>query len=132
MLSHLHSLRQPPSQIRAVLTGYQSATAQRAAVEPLITMLNSRHAEPSLPAVLASLKLVGLPGITIQHLTAKRNKEGILLTMSGTVSDQTLSGTQARFEELGKRLTAIPGITLGTSNLEPAQQKFSMEARYTP
>ncbi len=132
MTNSLNALRQPPDLLQNTLADYQAATAKRAAVEPLIVLLNSRHAEPSIPALLASLNLVQLPGVNIQTMASRRDKEGILLVLNGSISEQTLSGAQARFEELGTRLTAIRGVKLGASNLDPGEHKFTMEARYTP
>jgi hypothetical protein len=132
MTANLNSMRQNPVVLQTILTNYQAATEKRTAVEPLITLLNSRHAEPSLPALLASLNLARLPGITIQNLAVKRDKEGIQLTLTGVINDQTLSGAQARFEELGRRLNTTPHVKLGANTLDPKDQKFSMEARYTP
>jgi len=132
MTTSLNSMRQNPVLLQTTLADYQAATEKRTAVEPLITLLNSRHAEPSLPALLASLNLTHLPGVTIQSLAAKRDKEGMQLTLTGIINDPTLSGAQARFEELGSRLTATPRLKLGASTLDPKDQKFSMEARYTP
>ena len=132
MTTALNALRQPPALLQKTLGEDQAATEKRATVEPLITLLNSRHAEPSIPALLASLNLDQMPGVNIQSMLSKRDKEGILLTLSGSISDPTLSGAQARFEELGKRLTTTRGIKLGTVNLDPKEHKFTMEARYTP
>lgn len=132
MTNRLNSLRQPPALLQNTLAEVRSAAEKRTAVEQKITLLNSRHAEPSLPALLASLNLRQLHGISIQSLSVKRDKEGILITLNGTVSDTTLSGAQARFEELEQRLNSQPGLKTGTSSLDPKGQKFTLDARYTP
>lgn len=132
MTSTLNNLRQPHALLQNTLAEVRAASEKRTAVEHTISQLNSHHAEPSLPALLSILNLQHLHGISIQSLSAKRDKEGIQLTLNGSVSDPTLSGLQARFEALEQRMNSHPGVKTGAGSLDPKGQKFTLDARYTP
>lgn len=128
----LNAKRPPAAGLQETMAAYRSAMEKRGAVEQQITLLNNKHAEPSLPGLLAALHLHQLPDVSIQGLALKRDKEGILLTANGTIEAVSLSGAQERFELLIRQLDKTHGLKTGSSKLEPAGKKFTVEARYTP
>ena len=132
MQTDLDSLRQPPSLLHSVITTYQNATEKRATVEPQISVLNSQHAEPSIPALLATLALTPLTDVTISSMSAKRDKEALQLSFTGEILKPSLAGAQLQLEALGAQLLTTKGITLGNHSLDPNNNKFSMEATHKP
>jgi hypothetical protein len=132
MQTDLDSLRQPPDLLHSVITTHQKAMEKRTAVEPLISILNSQHAEPSIPGLLATLALTPLTDVTISSMTAKRDKDAIGLSLTGVISKPSLADAQSQLEALGTQLSATKGITLGNRTLDPKSNKFSVEVTYKP
>jgi len=132
MQTDLNSLRQPPSLLHNVLTTHQKAMENRATVEPLISILNSQHAESSIPALLATVTLTPLTDVTISSMIAKRDKEAIQLSFTGEILKPTLAETQLQLEAFGTQLLRTKGIALGNRSLDPNNNKFSMEATHKP
>ncbi len=132
MQTDLNSLRQPPSLLHNVLTTHQKAMENRATVEPLISILNSQHAESSIPALLATVTLTPLTDVTISSMIAKRDKEAIQLSFTGEILKPTLAETQLQLEAFGTQLLRTKGIALGNRSLTPNNNKFSMEATHKP
>jgi hypothetical protein len=132
MQTDLDSLRQPPDLLHSVITTHQKAIEKRTAVEPLISILNSQHAEPSIPGLLATLALAPLTDVTISSMTVKRDKDAIGLSLTGVISKPSLADAQSQLEALGTQLSATKGMTLGNRTLDPKNNKFSVEATYKP
>ncbi|MDK9716468.1 MAG: hypothetical protein OEL57_01000 [Trichlorobacter sp.] len=132
MQADLDSLRQPPALLHNVITTHQKAMEKRAAVEPLISILNSQHAEPSVPGLLATLALAPLTDVTISGMTAKRDKDAIVLSLTGAILKPSLAGAQSQLEALSTQLSNTKGVTLGNRTLDPQNNKFSVEATHKP
>ena len=128
----LNKLRQSPALLHETLANYQKAVEKRATVEPLITTMNTLQGNPSVPALLTSVKLAPPVGVVIQSITAKQDKEGIRLSLKGTITGQSLADVQSRFEALCAHLATTKGLALGKHVLESATRNFTVEATFKP
>jgi hypothetical protein len=132
MQATLNSLRQPPAVLQSTLASYQKAMEKRATVEPLITILNNLQGIPSVPTLLASIKLARPPGVVILSMAVKQEKDTIQLSLKGTIAEHSLADAQTQLETLCTSLTTTKGLTLTNRSLDPNTRIFTVEANYKP
>ncbi len=129
--SSLEKTRQPTKILQDTIQLYQMVAEQKDKVEPILSVLNSRNVQPTIPEVLAALDLSGVDGVTITSFSSKRDNESISLLFNGFIAEKSFSESQACFEGLVKRLASVKGCSIVSRNLDQKSHKFTLEGRYS-
>lgn len=131
-MGEISRLRQQEQTLRSVHASYQSALQSQSTIEPMLGSIKTMQMPPFIPELFVKLPPPPAGPIQIRHLSARKEKELLVLQLAGGIMESSYAGAQSRFESIGNNLMQLQGITLTTRRLEPKDQTFSIEASYKP
>ncbi|CAH2032360.1 hypothetical protein [Trichlorobacter ammonificans] len=125
-------LKRQEASLAVIHDAHQEARRQRDADQPLIAAMNAILAPPDIPRFLVAFERVRKSGATITAIQAARDKDTVLLNVTGTTSSDSYAAAQREFETVLSSLQQLSGLVVTGRQLDLGTRVFTVGATYKP